>query len=264
MARFDKLEFDGAPKRPASDAAQEERSSSTQSKPKFEPVDWMRRADEQRRNGCYENALRFYSRALEDDRTLVDGWLGQVQMLIFADECPEADLWARKAIELFPAHGDLFAGRAQALIRLGDVKHAHEMSDGAMRQPGQSAYRWTVRGEIMVARRQRTDDACFEKAWEADRDWLTAAEIALIYLRYDSPAKAWKAAQRATASCPTAFYPWLIQGRCESAMGLTNQARRSLERCMEICPNQGDAVELLRQTDGASFFSRLWKRLHAR
>ena len=33
--------------------------------------------------------------------SLVAGWLGQVQMLVFLGEYPEAELWARKALELF-------------------------------------------------------------------------------------------------------------------------------------------------------------------
>ena len=62
---------------------------------------------------------------------------------------------ARKALELFPGHGDLMAGRAQALCRLRDLKRAHEMCDGSLKQSGQSAYRWMVRGELLLAAKQR-------------------------------------------------------------------------------------------------------------
>src|SRR5438477_1751984 len=62
---------------------------------------WMHSADRSRRSGLFEEALRFYSRAVELDRALVGGWVGQVQMLIALAEYKEAELWARKALELF-------------------------------------------------------------------------------------------------------------------------------------------------------------------
>ncbi len=143
MARFEKLEFD------------ETRKQSEESAPRLqsEGRDFLKMADSQRRLGQYENALRYFSRALEDDKSLVTGWLGQVQMLVFLGEFPEAELWSRKALELFPGHGDLLAGRAHALCRQGDTSQALAICDGALRQPGASAYRWLVRGEVMVASR---------------------------------------------------------------------------------------------------------------
>ena len=59
-------------------------------------IDWMKQAEQHRRGGFYENALKFYSRALEVDRAQVGGWLGQVQMLVFLGEYPEAELWRGK------------------------------------------------------------------------------------------------------------------------------------------------------------------------
>ena len=58
----------------------------------------MNKADQSRRAGLYENALKFYSRALELDRSLVAGWVGQVQMLVQLEEYPEAELWSRKGL----------------------------------------------------------------------------------------------------------------------------------------------------------------------
>ena len=56
--------------------------------------------------------LRFYSRALEEDKTLIVGWVGQVQMLVQLGELKEAETWARKALELYPNNPELLAGRA--------------------------------------------------------------------------------------------------------------------------------------------------------
>ena len=100
MARFDKLEIQN------SSGGNDEEVRIAR-----DDGDWLAQADQQRRVGHYESALRLYSRALEDDKALVVGWLGQIQMLVQLEEYPEAELWARKALELFPNNGDLLAGR---------------------------------------------------------------------------------------------------------------------------------------------------------
>ena len=215
MARFGKLEFN-IQKHPS--AHPEER----------DPLDrdaghWMRKADESRRMGLYELALKYYSRALELDRSLVAGWVGQVQMLVQLEEYPEAELWSRKGLEMFPANGELMAGRAQSFCRMGDMKQAHALCDGSLRQAGQSAYRWLVRGEIMVAAHQDKDRYCFDKAQELDADWLVPLETARIELYYRRPSKALGQIRRALELAPDAAYVWYLQGVCQAALGLTRR-----------------------------------------
>lgn len=96
MTRFEKLEFNDG---------QGEKPDTAPSAPKpARPldVDWMAKAEEQRRAGLHENALKFYSRGLEQDRSQVAGWLGQVQMLVLLDECPEADSGPARRWNSFP------------------------------------------------------------------------------------------------------------------------------------------------------------------
>src|SRR5271155_1845384 len=116
LPRFDRLEFDEQPDVPPDSTAPESPSEETER----DADAWLRKADDHRRRGLYENSLRYYSRALEFDRALVPGWVGQVQMLVMLGEYPEAELWAKKSLEIFKNHGDLMAGRAQALARVGD------------------------------------------------------------------------------------------------------------------------------------------------
>jgi tetratricopeptide (TPR) repeat protein len=168
LARFERLEYDDESNDEpmgtlgAGPSPESERDSSV----------WMRQADDHRRRGLHENSLRYYSRALELDKSIVAGWLGQVQMLVLLGEYPEAELWARKSLELFKGQGDLMAGRAQALARLGDRTQAMELADASIRQEGSSAYRWMVRGELLATTRDEIDRHCFDKAVGADRDWL--------------------------------------------------------------------------------------------
>jgi tetratricopeptide (TPR) repeat protein len=246
LARFDRLEFDHEPEGAPDDL---ETHAGRPEPGRGDQEAWMGKADDQRRRGLYENALRFYSRALELDRSLLGGWIGQVQMLVLLGEYPEAELWARKALELFKGQGDLMAGRAQALARIGDRAQAMELADAALRQEGVSAYRWMVRGELLVPGRDEVDRHCFDKAVQADRDWLVPLEIALIYLHHAQPSKALLRARQAVEKSPGSFYAWLVQGDCERATGLDRQARTSYERCLELSPRHQDASRKLAELD---------------
>jgi tetratricopeptide (TPR) repeat protein len=206
---------------------------------------WLAQADADRRTAFYENALRYYSRALEADKSLVAAWTGQVQMLVFLGEYPEADLWARKALELFKNQPDLLAGRAHALCRRGNRSEARAVCDGAMAQPGESAYRWLVRGEILVAARQSTDRYCFDKAGLVDPDWLVPFETAAVLLHHGQPSKAIVYARRAAERSPETASVWFRQAECEAAMDLNDAACRSLGRCLELAPNHTDAAQML-------------------
>ncbi|HTU25750.1 MAG TPA: hypothetical protein VMF30_10150 [Pirellulales bacterium] len=233
MARFEHLEFGP--------------DANDRDQPKLKPEDdertAMADADDCRRRGQYESALRFYSRALEYDKSLVLSWVGQVQMLVQLGEAPEAELWARKALELFPGNGELLAARAQALCRVGDAAQAGAVCDGAMAAAGRSAFRWQARGEWMLACRQKMDEHCFAKAQELDRDWLVALESALIYLHYHFPSRAVVRARLATELAPNQYYPWFVRGKAEAELGLRQPATDSFDHCLQLCPRHVEAEE---------------------
>ena len=257
MARFDKLEFNAS-----------EQKSSGSAEPRRGEVDerhWMSKADTDRRQGLYENALKYYSRALEEDKSLVGGWLGQVQMLVQLGEAKEAELWSRKALEMFPSNGDLLAGRAQACCRLGDSRDAHSLNDGAIRQEGLSAYRWMVRGELMLAGKQDMEAHCFDKAQQIDADWLVPLEIGLIYLHYGKPGKALNRIRRAVQAEPDQYHLWYVQGLCQMKTGFDQQAKQSFERCLDLCRGHADSLSRMRELENqswspVSFFRRLFNR----
>ncbi len=259
MARFDKLEFEPQPD-DRTDPLQPERT------PERDAAWWMREADAAHRRGHFESALRNFSRALEEDRSLVQGWIGQVRMLVLLEEYPEADVWSRKALELFPSHGDLLAGRAQAVCRMGDLRTAHGLCDQALAQRGESAYRWQIRGEVMLANRQPADNYCFDKAEQIERDWLVPTETAMICLHYGQPGKSLVRAARAIEWAPDAPFAWYVRGLCEARADLAAQARRSFHRCLELDPSHTSAQRSLQQLDsagwsvGAKLRRFLWRR----
>jgi tetratricopeptide (TPR) repeat protein len=245
LARFDRLEFDEEPEGDPVESGPVESAEY----PRDGQAGWMSKADDHRRRGLYENSLRYYSRALELDKAIPTAWVGQVQMLVLLGEFTEAELWARKSLELFKGHGDLMAGRAQALARMGDRTSGMELADAALRQEGSSAYRWMVRGELLISARDGVDQHCFDKAVVADKDWLVPLEIALIYLHHNHPSNGLIRARQAVERAPQSFYAWLIQGECEHALGFVKGARTSYNRCLELSPRHLEASRKLAELD---------------
>jgi len=251
MARFEHLEF-GPDANDRPQPAEQTREAEDDSRA-------LANADRTRRRGQYENALRFYSRALEYDKSLIAAWAGQVQMLVQLGEAPEAELWCRKALELFPGNGELLAARAQALCRVGDTPQAGAVCDAAMGAAGRSAFRWQVRGEWMLAGRQKLDEHCFSKAQEIDGNWLVALESALIYLHYNFPSRAVVRARLATELAPAEYYPWFVRGTAEGESGLRRSAIESLDQCLQLCPGNFDALTRRRKLDAGWSAGAAWR-----
>jgi tetratricopeptide (TPR) repeat protein len=252
MARFDKLEF----RREQADTPDPQGPAA----PERDNAHWLRLADAHRRQGLYENALRFYSRALELDKSLVAAWVGQVQVLILLEEYPQAETWSRTGLNLFPAHADLLAGRAQAYCRLFDMNQAQALCDGALKQNAKSSYGWFVRGELMIAARQKTDDHCFDNAQQLDPDWLVALEAALVYLHYRIPSKALRRSRHAVEQAPDHAYAWYVQALCQARVGFDEQAQQSYQRCLELSPGHEEAKRRLCELQQRGWSPWRWLR----
>ncbi len=238
MARFDKLEWDDADDLPI---AKTESPGVSEKDEQY----WFNLADKHRREGQYENALRFYSRTLEQDRGFVAAWVCQVQMLVSLEEYPQAVTWSQKALELFPNHGDLLAAQAQANCRTGDFKSASALSDASLHQRGETAYRWQVRGEVMVASRQKNDRHCFDRAQILSNDFLVPLESGLIYMHHRAFVKAQQRVRVAIEKQPDAHFAWFTLGRCQEEAGMPDAAILSYENCIELYPHHTDASRRL-------------------
>lgn len=253
MSRFHRLEFDvpGA-KRPA------------ETPEALLQPDALHDADTHRRAGRFEDALRCYSRALEFDRSLVVAWLGQCQMLIQLGEYPEAELWSRKALEIFREYGDLMASRAQALCRMGVWHEAQPLSDASLAAREETAYRWMVRGEIMLRRNESTDVACFDKAQGVEADWLVPLEVARVYVHYRQFAKALPRVRFALQKATDQPWAWFTQAAIEEELGLLGDAEKSYSRCLELAPKHHDArlrlIELQSRNKLLARVKRMFRR----
>ena len=158
MARFDKLEFnprrDPRPPEPAD------------GDPLARDADhWMNKADQAHSGGLSGSSVAIlFSRGWK--WTVRSPAVGLVRCRCWCSwrKFPEADLWSRKGLELFPSNGELKTAAGKPSAAWATSKQAHALCDGALQQTGQSGYRWLVRGEIMITARQDTDRYCFDKA----------------------------------------------------------------------------------------------------
>ena len=253
MSRFEKLEL----------PANEHSTKPSPCRPSdfLDESHWLRAADRERRTGNFENALRNYSRALERNRSNVVAWSGQVRMLVLLEECPEAELWSRKALELFPQHGDLLAGQAQAVCRTGDLRRAADLSDGSLSCAKESAFRWIVRGEVLLAAGRTAAGHCFQKALSVETDWLVPLEIALIHRHYALPSRAMTFARHALQTAGNEPYPWCVLGLCQSDMEMNAAALRSFERCLDVSPGHLEAQRSIARLSRRPFsLFRWWRR----
>lgn len=214
------------------------------------------------RRGDFEPALQLYTRALREDRSRVAAWVGQVQMLVQLGEFAEARLWSDKALELFRNNGELLAGKAQACLRQPDSRAALMCSDASIQSPGSSPYRWTVRGEVMLATAEPRARDCFEKALaEQGSEWFDAIVVARVYLFHRKVGAAAEFVTRATTQAPTEPYAWFVRAEVMNAFGNIGQARDACARAIELDPKDQRSRQLLTQLDHTSHGAGLLRKL---
>jgi tetratricopeptide (TPR) repeat protein len=231
--------------------------------------DFLAQAEAEYRWGRFEEALRLYTRALQEDRTTVPAWVGQVQMLVQLDECHEARVWSDKALELFRGNGELLAAKAQACARLNDNRSCLASSDASLRAPGSSPWRWIVRGEALLAKGERHFEECFQRALtDPAADWFDRVVIARVYAFYHRMTNALGYLKEAIEIEPGHGYTWFMMGKCQQALSLETAAQTSYERCLELRPDYREAQSAMFEVHGGrSILERLggvWRRWRGR
>jgi tetratricopeptide (TPR) repeat protein len=254
MSRFGNLEFEG----------RHEDKSETQSTARDEHY-YLAEAQTAFAAGDFEKALRCFARVLEYNPNNTAAWSGQVRMLIELTEFHEAKLWADKALERFAQNPELLAAKAVALGRLGETDVALAFSDAAAAERGETPYIWLARGDVLLARGEKTAEFCFAKALAlAAHDWFVHWLAARICFFYQKLTLAFKYIQQALALDPTRCSVWLQLGYCQRDLGLVGPAEVSFRRARELNPGQREVETALRSLTNVSLGSRLrgaWRRL---
>jgi len=212
----------------------------------------------------FEQALRSYGRAVEQNPMSAAAWTGQVQALIELDEFHEAKLWADKALERFPREPELLAAKAVTLARTGDLDASLAFSDASIEERGDTPYIWLARGDVLLARGEKRADYCFDKALAlAAANWVIRWMAARIRAFYKQFALALRHAQHALELRPDHPVLWILAGRCQKELGLIGPARQSFQQALQINPRLHEAANAISSLAETSLVTRLggwWKQ----
>jgi len=250
MSRFENLEFDDKVARRANAAAP--------GAPLRDATYFHVEAEKAYLAGDFEVALRNYSRILEQNSALFEGWFGQVRMLIDLTEYEEALLWADKALELFPNNPELLATKAVAANRSGAMDNAMALSDNAISRKNVTPYVWLARAEILFARNSRTAEHCLRNAVSIAGNSIARVrlECGRILLQAGKCLNALDYLTQAVTDLPASALAWLELGRCQAALALP-AAQTTLSQCLSLRPHWILAMDALRHYNSRGFFGRI-------
>lgn len=253
MGRFSHLEFN---------REEEDQSSLAHPEVKKDEKYYLGLAEDRFHEGRFENALRFYSRALEYDARVPEAWLGQIQALIELDEPQEARVWADKGLEQFPHHPEMQAAKGVAAARLGEYDQAMAHSDAALAEKGTSAYRWRARGEVLLCGNDRNADFCFGKALTAaPQDWFEPLAIGRVYLYHEKCSPALRYLDIAVSRNSQSAFAWETLGACREKIGMRAPARQAFQQAVDLDPQRGSAREALGRLEHVGVWGALIARL---
>jgi len=211
--------------------------------------------------GDFETALRNYSRALEQNSAFYAGWLGQVLCLIELGEYTEANVWADKALELFPEHPELLAVKAVALARDGKMEKALAYSDNSISKDDVTARCWLARAEVLLNRKSEIAESCIDKAVsQAGNDSaIILLEAGRLLSKDGNLSQALYCLQQAVEKLGKSALAWYELGCCQAKLG-QDRAAVTLEQSLKLRPGWRLARNALRRSQKRGFWHRLFGR----
>ncbi len=257
MSRFGHLEFEGHLEHPPREtgAVADEAACLQAAQAAFEQAG-------------FEQALRWFAKAIEYNPQSSVAWAGQARMLIELGEFTEAKLWVDKALERFPRNAELLAAKAVALARTGDVRAALAFSDAALQERDDTPYLWLARGDVLLAGEEKRADYCFTRALAlAPQHWLWPWLASRIHYFYERFSLALKYVSQALELDATRSAVWLQMGRCQLALGMAGPARNACEQARHLDPRAPDLAALAAGVREPGLWSRvtgLWRRYRRR
>lgn len=210
----------------------------------------------------FEVALRNYSRALEQDHTFYPGWLGQVMMLIELNELKEADVWADKALEMFPEHPELLAAKAIAYTRDGRPEKATAYSDNSITKENVTSLVWLARAEVLLNRKSGIAQNCISKALSAatgEEGPAIRLQAGRLLNRKGDCAGALQYLRAVVDELPKSALAWYELGLAQARLGRP-EAQMSFEQAIKLRPNWQSAEEALSKFNNRGFFSKFFGR----
>lgn len=220
---------------------------------------YLAQADECYRKGEYEKSLRYYSRALGIDNTLIPAWVGQVKALLEMKEYREAHVWVNKALEIFPGEAELLAAKAMVYCGLGMIKQAVGISDLSLEQKVPTAFCWLARGQVFLCRRSRNAQFCFDKAVEMTKnDWFMNQQVGLAFFDNGQYYKALSYFSEAASTNSQSPYLWYQIGLCNQRLGFYPKAIKCYQQSLDLDPLYKPAERAWAKARRTKWFARLF------
>ncbi len=215
--------------------------------------------------GDFEAALREYSRALRMNNAFFAGWLGQVRMLVELGEYRESELWADKALEMFPEHPELLAAKAVACARDAKMEQAIMYADNAMSREGVTAWVWLARAEVLLSAGHDRAETCLDNAtaMAGNEPGHIRLQAGRILLRHRKHPGALAYLRQAVGELPQSPLAWYELGRCSDRLGLP-EADTQYEHALELAPDFSDARAAQQAFAKRGLFDRLRRRIRRR
>ncbi|MDD3625722.1 MAG: tetratricopeptide repeat protein [bacterium] len=202
---------------------------------------FMKRAEEELRTGNFDDALRYFSRALGEDSNLEDAWFWQTWILIQLNEIKEARTWVDKGLEKFPHSVNLLSAKGMLMTLLGDFDRAAAYLDSAIEKKGDAIFPWLYRGYLLLQEKPMRNfkhaQACFFKADEGwSKDWFFLCNIALAYIENNYPEHALEILERAKKQRINSPYLFYIESRAYTTISDFNKALDLISKALAISP----------------------------
>ncbi len=205
----------------------------------------------------YERALAYYSRTLQYNIGLEDGWLGQLCCLSELGELQESIMWSNRALERFPKSSRILAARAVAESRIGRTAAAMGYSDSSLSAQGVMAYTWIARGEVVTEWNPMNAKACFSKAIEMEpHNWEVRARIGRVYAMRECHHQALEHFRQAARLNAESYVCWYWVGRCSEAMGEAQDAATAYRRALSVRPGYARALHALNRMHNRDLMCR--------
>jgi protein O-GlcNAc transferase len=221
-------------------------------------------AEEAMGRGGFERALRYYGRALEQDRVRAEAWAGQARALLAMDQPEEAFTWLEQAVQVAGEQADFHALRAIAAARLGRAEEAMAWADKAMRSGADRAEIWLGRAEVLYQQGQgHAAGRCLDKAHEREPGGESARRCGEVALGAGDLPRAHGWLERARTACPDCPLVALRLGVYWERAGHLGRARTELHRALALEPGLAPARLALEDLGGRGVLHRvfaIWRR----
>jgi tetratricopeptide (TPR) repeat protein len=270
MGRFSKLETGKRKLDPNQDAQSSgieagagypEQVAESDEKMDRDAAGWLRLGDGALFQDERKKALRWYSRAMDMDSTLLEAWIALIRTLLLRNDLTEATAWITRGLTLFPNSPQLLALRAVQYARRGMLRQAINNSDAVLEQNGSEPLAHIARGEVLLLAENKNADYCFEQGVKLTpaNDWRTPFVVGLILQERRLWAKAIQFYAMATERHESSAALWYHIGLCRAQLGQTLLARKAFQQAREICPPNDPLLIKIDRAKSGSILRRIFR-----